>query len=261
MTYPLVSIITPLYNCESHIHDTVLSVIKQTYPHWELLLVDDCSTDSSLTIALQYANDDPRIRVIRMTTNSGAAVARNAAIKEAEGQFIAFLDSDDLWLPHKLEKQLDFMHQKNCALSFSAYQKIDERGKDLGVVGVPETVSHQELLKTCVIGCLTAMYDSQKIGKVYMPLIRKRQDFGLWLSILKKIDIAYGISEPLAQYRVRRDSISANKLKAAQYTWHLFRHVEQLSLIKSVYYFIHYACRGVLRTKFPRLARSLNVLH
>src|SRR5690606_21911418 len=185
---------------------------------------------------------------------------RNAGIKAAQGRYIAFLDSDDVWLPTKLEKQLEFMRRGDIAFSYCAYEKIDEEGEVFGRVGVPRKVSYRGLLKVCVIGCLTAMYDTQKLGKVYMPLIRRRQDLGLWLRILKKIDYAYGLQEILAQYRVRNDSISANKMVAARYTWKLYREHERLPLLKAVYYFSFYAVNGLLRTRYPGLARLLGVL-
>lgn len=130
----------------------------------------------------------------------------------------------------------------------------------LGKIGIPLKVSYNDLLKTCVIGCLTVIYDTEKLDKVYMPLIRKRQDFGLWLKILKKVDFAYGINEPLAFYTVRDDSISSNKKSAAHFTWKLYRDIEKLNIFKASYYFAHYAIRGVLRSKFPKMARALRVL-
>ncbi|MDM1706950.1 glycosyltransferase family 2 protein [Thiopseudomonas alkaliphila] len=252
-----VSVITPLYNCSKTLEDTILSVRSQSYQFWEMIMVDDCSQDSSLEIAQYYAAQDERIKVIQLEQNSGAAVARNTAIKEAKGRYIAFLDSDDQWLPNKLEKQLSFMQENEIAFSYTAYQKIDEQGKLVGTVTVPEKVKYQDLLKVCSIGCLTAMYDTQLLGKVYMPLIRKRQDLGLWLRILKQVPYAYGVQEVLAQYQLRSDSISANKASAAQYTWRLYRNVEKLNIVLASYYFMHYAVNGILRTKFPRLAKVL----
>lgn len=257
---PLVSVITPLYNCSKYLEQTIQSVLSQTFQNWEMIMVDDCSTDNSVEVIQSFVEQDSRIRLIQLSENSGAAVARNTAIEAAQGRYIAFLDSDDLWLPHKLETQLQFMQDKDIAFSYSAYEKADEQGQSLGLIGVPEKVNYDQLLKCCVIGCLTAIYDTHKLGKVYMPLIRKRQDFGLWLRLLRKVDYAYGIQQPLAQYRVRSGSISSKKSNAAAYTWRLYREVEQLNLLKASYYFSHYAVRGVLRTKFPRLARLLGVL-
>lgn len=254
------SIISPLYNASKFLRATVLSVQNQTCDSWELILVDDCSTDNSLELALELAAEDSRIRVISLEKNSGAAVARNAAVKVSTGRYIAFLDSDDLWLPKKLEAQYSFMKRNNAVFCYSAYEKINEEGVCFGRVDVPSFISYDMLLKTCVIGCLTAVYDTEYFGRVEMPLIRKRQDFGLWLKLLKKVDYAYGIREPLAQYRVRPDSISSNKLNAARYTWKLYRDVERLNLFKSCYYFSHYAIRGVVRAKWPKFARTIGWL-
>lgn len=260
MTERLVSIITPLYNCSDFLEQTIQSVLSQTYQKWEMIMVDDCSKDNSLEIAQRYTAQDKRIKVLQLEQNSGAAVARNAAIEAAKGRFIAFLDSDDKWLPHKLETQIKFMLDKDIAFSYAAYEKLNEQGESTGVVGVPEKVKYSDLLKVCSIGCLTAVYDSEKLGKVYMPLIRKRQDLGLWLRILKKEPFAYGIQEVLGQYQLRSDSISANKRSAAQFTWRLYRDVEKLNILVASYYFAHYAVNGVLRTKFPKLAKLLGVL-
>lgn len=258
---PLVSVITPIYNCQSYLQATVLSVINQTFYDWELILVDDKSGDESLMIAQQLAKEDNRIRVISLDENSGAAVARNKGIDLAEGRYIAFLDSDDMWLPEKLEKQISFMERENVAFSYSAYKKVDEHGNDLGTIGVPAQVSYTDLLKVCSIGCLTAVYDTESLGKVYMPMIRKRQDLGLWLKILKRIPFAYGINETLALYRVRNNSISANKLNAASYTWKLYREIEKLNIFYASYVFVCYAINGLFRSRFPKLARKLNMLH
>lgn len=223
-------------------------------------MVDDCSTDDSFILACDYARSDSRIKVIRLTENSGAAVARNTAIEAACGRYIAFLDSDDQWLSHKLDTQLRFMKENDVAFSYTAYEKLNEQGEVVDTVGVPDKVNYNDLLKVCSIGCLTAMYDTKKLGKVYMPKIRKRQDLGLWLRILQKEPYAYGVQQILGRYQLRSNSISANKYSAAQYTWKLYREVERLNILVASYYFTHYAINGVLRTKFPRLARAIGVL-
>lgn len=250
-----ISIITPLYNCSVFLDKTIQSVLAQTFQDWEMIMVDDCSTDNSMAIAQQYAALEKRIKVVKLNENSGAAVARNTAIEISLGRYIAFLDSDDQWLPNKLEVQLQFMQKKDVAFTYAAYEKINAEGESVGVVGVPEKVNYNDLLKVCSIGCLTAMYDTKKLGKVYMPLIRKRQDLGLWLRILKKESHAYGVQQVLGRYQLRSDSISANKRSAAQFTWRLYRDVEKLNLVVASYYFAHYALNGVLRTKLPRFAR------
>ena len=255
-----VTIVVPSFNSSKTLSYTIGSIINQTFTDWEAIIVDDCSTDNSVEVIQSLIELDSRIRLIRLSKNSGAAVARNTAIEVAQGRYIAFLDSDDLWLPNKLEKQLEFMQANNHPFCFTAYDKIDENGQALGHIGVPDKVSYSDLLKTCSIGCLTAMYDTEYFGKVTMPLIRKRQDLGLWLKLLKKTKYAYGLNETLAQYRVRPDSISANKANAAKFTWRLYREVEGLNVFKASYYFSHYAVRGLLRTKAPGLARKLGVL-
>lgn len=257
---PLVSVITPVYNCALYLEDTIISVLNQTYSNFELILVDDKSSDDSLMIAEKFAAKDSRVKVISLSKNSGAAVARNEGIKLAKGRFIAFLDSDDMWFHNKLERQIEFMANNDVVFSFSAYKKVNETGDDIAYVRVPERVGYEDLLKVCSIGCLTAMYDTSSLGKVYMPLIRKRQDLGLWLKILKKIPFAYGLNEPLAYYRVRNNSISANKLDAARYTWRLYRDEERLNIFRASFYFTYYAINGLFRTKFPKLAKKLGML-
>lgn len=250
-----------MHNAARFINQSIESVIAQTYQDWELILIDDGSTDNSVELAEHYCQTDSRIQLIKLKHNSGAAVARNTGIKVARARYIAFLDSDDLWHPDKLKKQLAFMQTQNSAFSYTAYERIDENDKSRGLVGVPPTVTYHQMLKTSVIGCLTAMYDTQVLGKVYMPDIRKRQDYGLWLKLLKLIPEAHGLQQPLAQYRMRSGSISSNKLNTATYNWRLYRDIEKLSFLKSCYYFSHYAVRGLLRNKCPGLARKLGVMY
>lgn len=257
---PLVSIITPSYNSALLIVPTIKSVISQSIGNWEMIIVDDCSCDNSVEVIRSFADQDPRIKLIQLAENSGAAVARNTAIEAAKGRYIAFLDSDDAWLPNKLEKQVAFMQENSYPFTFAAYDKVNESDEIFGHVGVPDKVTYSDLLKSCSIGCLTAMYDTEFFGKVYMPLIRKRQDLGLWLKLLKKTKYAYGLNETLGFYKVRKDSISANKKSAALFTWRLYRDIEKLSLPKASYYFSHYAVRGLLRTKYPGVARFLGIL-
>lgn len=255
----LVSIITPSYNSSVYIGATIKSIFSQTYKNWELIIVDDCSTDDSIEIIEAYCKMDSRIKLIKLNNNSGAAVARNTGLENASGRFIAFLDSDDKWLPNKLEKQINFMLEHDYAFTFTRYYQVNENDDIVGKLYFPDKISYKELLKTCVIGCLTVMYDTSKLGVVKFPLIRKRQDFALWLKILKKIDFAYCVPEVLASYTIRSDSISSNKFKAAQYNWHLYNRIENLGLIKSLYYFSNYMFRGIIRSKFKTLARMLHI--
>jgi len=258
---PKVSIITPCYNAEKTLEKTVSSVISQSFKNWELILIDDKSTDQTYTKALTLAQSDNRIKVIQLETNCGAAKARNLGIKRAKGRFIAFIDADDLWDTEKLTIQITLMESNNWELSFTSYKCIDENENFLNSIGVPEKVSYKQLLKTNYIGCSTAVYDSQRIGKVFMPDIRKRQDFGLWLKILKECKNAYGIKKSLTTYRVHSRSLSSNKADSAQYNWKIYRDIENLNLMESIYYFSHYAIRGVFRKKLPYFAILFGFLH
>jgi len=242
-----ISIITPTYNSKDFIPQTINAIINQTYCYWELIVTDDCSSDETWGLLQEYVRKDNRIKIFQLEKNSGPGVARNNSIKHATGRYIAFCDSDDVWLPDKLEKQIDFLQKNDLAFTFSSYRKINEMGEKGGVVKALPLVSYNDLLKTCSIGCLTAIYDTEKIGKVYMPEIRKRQDYGLWLKIFKIIGSSKGMEEILALYRVRTNSVSSNKLKAAKYHYKVLREVGKVPLIKAWYYFLHYAFAGFIK--------------
>ena len=228
-----VSIITPTYNSADFIGETIRAIQAQTWHDWELLITDDCSTDNTRELVANYAADDDRVKLFVLPENSGADIARNHSIEKASGRFIAFCDSDDLWTPDKLDKQLRFMLDKGYGFTFAPYHIISEEGKPMGISQVRPKVSYRGLLLTCDIGCLTAVYDTQKLGKQFMPNIRKSQDYALWLKLLKLTDFAYAYPEPLGYYRVRAHSISRNKLKAMQYNWKVFREVEKISFLQS----------------------------
>jgi teichuronic acid biosynthesis glycosyltransferase TuaG len=247
MTKELVSIITPTYNSEKFIEQTLNSIQNQSMQNWELLITDDCSSDGTWELLKQYVVKDNRIKIFQLEKNSGPGVARNNSIKNATGRYIAFCDSDDIWLPGKLQKQIDFLHKNNLAFTFSSYQKINQLDEKGGVVKALPLVTYKNLLKTCSIGCLTAIYDTKKIGKEYMPEIRKRQDYGLWLKIFRKINSTKGMDEVLAYYRVRKDSVSGNKLLAAKYHFKVLREVANVPLIKAWYYFTFYAFSGLIK--------------
>lgn len=240
-----VSIIMPAFNCEKTIELSILSVIEQDYTNWELLIVDDNSSDNTLKIIKKYSNSDERIVLFERDVNKGAGFCRNIAISEATGRYIAFLDSDDLWRNNKLSKQIDFMEKKRCSLSYTWYRKIDEEGNDKGLIRAPLRVNYSELLKSNVIGCLTAIYDSEQLGKVYMPIIRKRQDMALWLKILSNIQYAWCLNEELAFYRERKNSLSSNKYKILFSQWNFYRNYLKLGLFKTSYYFFYYVCRAL----------------
>lgn len=243
----LVSIITPSYNSESFIEEMIQAVLKQTYSNWELLITDDCSTDNTWNIIQKYAERDKRIKVNQLVNNSGPGIARNNSIKHASGRFIAFCDSDDLWEPRKLEVQIQFMLKNNSAFTYGPYKVVDEIGNYKGTHYPPKRVDYFDMLKTCSVGCLTAAYDTEILGKIYMPSIRKRQDYALWLNILKKIEYAYSYNDTLAVYSARRSSISSNKIAAARYQWKIYRNVENINIIKSMYYMVHYGIRGIIK--------------
>lgn len=234
---PLVSVIIPFWNTEKYIGETLVSVLKQSMDCIEIILIDDCSTDSSNEIINFYAAKDPRIRLIQLQKNSGPANARNAGISAALGRYIAFLDSDDLWAPEKLNLQIKFMSEKDAAFSYCRYKIIDADSKILGQDEVfVREIKYKELLYENIIACSSVVYDSHKLGKVYMPDIKKRQDYGLWLKILKKIPTAYGLDQDLVSYRVLQSSLSHKKLSLIKYNWQLFRQYENLPLWRSAFY-------------------------
>tara|TARA_R110002020_G_scaffold410898_3_gene620602 strand:+ start:194 stop:973 length:780 start_codon:yes stop_codon:yes gene_type:complete len=236
-----VSIITPLYNSERFITQTITSVKSQTYTNWEMLIVDDCSTDNGYQIAADFAKDDERIRLFRLTENSGAGIARNMGIENADGEFIAFLDSDDIWHPDKLNKQIDYMKKTGADVCFSSYGLLDEKGNALNKkVQALSKVDFNKLLKSNYIGNLTAVYRVSEIGKVYSPQIRKRQDWALWLKILKKGHVAYGMMEVLADYRLRTDSLSSNKIQMLKHNYRVYVDFLGYSSSKSALLMLHF---------------------
>ena len=233
----LVSIITPAYNSAEFIAETIESIIAQTYTDWELLITDDCSTDATCEIVQRYAAADSRIKLFQLDKNSGAGVARNYSIGEARGRYIAFCDSDDRWYPSKLEKQLAFMAERDCGLSYTSYITCDERGGNNGIVVCKRRETLFSMKCDCGIGCLTAVYDTQKVGKVLMPQLRKRQDWGLWLKVLSKCGTAYGMKEPLAIYRLRTDSLSNKKSSLIKYNMAVYTYVLVWSKPKAFIFF------------------------
>lgn len=241
----LVSIIMPSFNSEKTITDSISSVLSQSYENWELLITDDMSTDGTKSIIEFFSAKDHRIKPFFNEKNLGAGCSRNNSITKSNGRYIAFLDSDDLWRNDKLEKQISFMKKNNYVLTYSEYKKINNDGDVFAHIVPPERVNYNELLKSNVIGCLTAIYDAEILGKVLMPSIRKRQDMALWLTILERIDFAYCISEPLAFYREGNASLSSNKMKILFTQWSFYRHYLKFSILKSAYYFSHYAIRAV----------------
>lgn len=228
----LVSVIMPTYNCGRFIAQAVESVIGQTVTDWELLIVDDCSTDDTYEILVPYLERCPNIHYHCLPENGGPAAARTEALKRAKGKYAAFLDSDDLWTPDKLEKQISFMERTGVPFSCTAYEQVDEGGDRLGVVCVPpERADYRKMIRLSnPIGNLTVMYDREKLGHYTVPPIEKRNDFALWLKILRDTEACYGMPEVLGTYRVRKNSVSSNKLGQAKYHWKLYRDIEGHSL-------------------------------
>ena len=245
----LVSIIVPVYNAERFLEETINSVLNQSYNNWELLLINDCSKDDSKKIYDKYKSDK-RIKWFDQEKNGGAALARNKGIELSQGKFLCFLDADDLWEKEKLEKQINFMTEKDCAFSFTGYEFASESGEPNGTkVFIPEKINYKKALKNTTIWTSTVMFDMSKLSKddIYMPNVRRGQDTATWWKVLKKIDYAYGLNQILSFYRRTNDSLSSNKFKALKRTWNLYRNVEHLNLVKSSYYFFWYCFNAVKR--------------
>lgn len=247
---PLVSVITPVYACEKYIRQTIDSVISQTFANWEMILADDCSPDGSAQIIAEYMQQDNRIRYIKLPENGGAAVARNAALAEARGRYIAYLDADDIWFPEKLERQLDFMEKNKVVFSCCDYEKIESDGTPLNkVVHMPKTITYEQLLRNTIIQTVGVIVDTQHVDRslLVMPNVRRGQDSATWLQMLRNGVKFVGQNEVLAQYRRVPQSLSANKLNAAKRTWYLYRGVEKLSVAKSVWCMIGWAWHASLK--------------
>jgi len=242
-----VSIITPVYNCEKFIKDTINSVLSQTYKNWELLLIDDCSTDKSRDIISEYIRKDSRIKYFKTEQNSGVAVTRNIALENSQGRFIAYLDADDLWKKDKLEKQVGFMIKNKYIFTCTDYEKIDEDGNLLKRIRLPEKVDYNLFLRNTIIQTVGVMIDTKITGKdiLVMPNYRRRQDAMTWSKILKNGYNCYEVPEYLAYYRVVHNSLSSNKLKAMKMNWYWYRKIENLSFVKSCCCFIGYAYNAI----------------
>ena len=241
-----VSIITPCYNSESYISQAIDSVLNQTYQDWEMLICDDCSTDRSREIILEYAARDERIKFFSTHKSSGSPVApRNLAIQEATGRFIAFLDSDDIWLPTKLENQIPLFDSDEVAVVFSDYEKVAADGmRGRRVIKAPSRIDYKELLKGNCIGNLTGVYDTLKTGKIYNKQIH-HEDYVLWLQRLRRGYMAINTNTVEALYRVGQKSVSSDKKQAALWTWNILRNEEKLSMNKTIYYYMCYMLRSI----------------
>lgn len=251
----LISIITPVYKCEKLISSTLECVLNQTYKNWEIILVDDCSPDNSAKVIKEFVEKDNRIKYYKLDKNSGAAIARNKALSESRGRFIAYLDSDDLWKPDKLEKQVNYMLENKYAFTCTDYEKIDEDGKSLNkVVRIPKRVNYSLFLRNTIIQTVGVMVDTSITGKeiLVMPNIRRRQDAATWCQLLKNGFDCYEVPENLSYYRVVKNSLSSNKFKAIKGTWNLYRDIEKLSFFKSCICFVGYAFNAIRKRIYIR---------
>lgn len=243
----LVSIITPAYRVAPFVGATIESVIAQDYSQWEMLVVDDKSPDDTGEVVARYASLDPRVKLIRQAQNGGAASARNAALEAARGRFVAFLDSDDVWLPGKLSRQLSFMREMEAGLTFTAFRRISQDGTRTGrMIGVPSSLSYSSLLKNTAIVTSTVLVDKCATGPFRMTKTYY-DDFVLWLELLKRGVVARGLPLDLVRYRVVQQSISRNKANSAKQVWRTYRDVERLGVLPSAWCFANYATRGWLK--------------
>ena len=249
----LVSIVTPMYNGVRFVAQTIESVLAQTYPDWEMIVVDDCSPDEGAGIAMvkKYADKDKRIRPIASPVNKGSSGARNIALRAAQGRYIAFLDSDDVWEPNFLESQLRFMKEKGAAIVTASYHRVNEKGAEvLRPFIVPDRVNYRDILKSNPVSCLTTLYDRTLIGDHYFKeeLKSLRDDYAFWLEILReKEDYVYGNPEILASYRLVSTSVTRNRWKLIKPQFLIYYKVERLGLLKSVYYFMNWVVRSILK--------------
>lgn len=248
----LVSIITPTYNSSEHIRATYNSIKEQSHTNWEWLVTDDCSDDDTVSILESISLTDNRVRIFKNTINSGAAVTRNNSLSEVSGRYIAFIDSDDLWVSSKLVTQINFMEKFDCDFSFTSFTIIDEQGNSQSKIvdkhNVVKMYNYKDMLKKeATLGCSTVMLKPSGFSDISMPLLRTGQDYALWLKLLKTGGMAYLCPQSLTFYRILPNSISRNKVKKAMRQWQIYRQVEKLSLANSMMFFIFYAFRAVFR--------------
>ena len=255
MTKDLVSIIMPSYNCGEYVEETIRSVQAQTYQNWEIIFTDDCSTDDTVRRISELREKDSRIKLFQNKFNSGAAVSRNNALRETKGKWIAFLDSDDLWEPEKLEKQVRFMKENGYFFSYTCYQEIDSEGTLTGVkVSGPKHVTKSGMYAFCWPGCLTVMYDREKIGLIQIEDIKKNNDYAMWLKVCQKAD-CYLLNECLAKYRRgRAGSVSSHGIMT-MIGWHykLFRDAEKMGVLLSLWHTgVNLICGFYMKQKYVK---------
>lgn len=244
---PAVTVVTPFWNAAGTLAEAVASVQAQTRPDWEMILIDDGSTDGSAGLAAALAAAEPRLRLVSLGANRGPAAARNAGIRAARGRFIAFLDADDRWHHDKLAVQIGYMEAVGAPFTFAAVRRITAEGRPLGVLPAPARVDHARLLRGNVIPCQTAAYDAAHFGRVEMPDLPRRQDYGLWLTLLAEGGEAHGLPQVLADWRMRPGSLSANKLRAAAGTWRVYREVAGLGRARAAWFLAQNLARGALK--------------
>ena len=244
---PLVSIVTPAFNAARFVLDTIRSVQAQTRGDWEMIVVDDLSRDDTCDVVEAESKLDPRVRLVRHEVNQGPAGARETALQAARGRYVAFLDSDDLWLPRKLELQLDFMERTQAALSFTQFRRINAEGTSIGrLIDVPERLSYRGLLSNTAIATSTAVVDRKATGPIHMTRTYY-DDYALWLGILRRGFVARGMREDLMRYRVLGESVSRNKVRSARMVWRVYREVEKLDPLSALWYLGNYGARAVFK--------------
>lgn len=243
----LVSIIVPAYCASKHIEETIKSVVSQTYFEWEMLIIDDCSTDNTSKIVNHWCKKDIRIKLYSMSINSGPAAARNMGLKNAKGRWIAFLDSDDYWLPEKLESSLKFSKKNNAAIIFTGFRRINSDGSKVGqYISVPYTLNYRDLLGNTAIATSTVLIDKEKLSEIKMKAVYY-DDFVCFLEVLKMGFTAYGLDDDLMRYRIVNGSISRNKFHSAIEVWNVYRNIEKLSLTLSIWSFLNYTIRALMK--------------
>lgn len=243
---PLVSVIMPCYNVASFVIETIHSVQAQTYPNWELVIVDDDSTDITVELVRDLCQADQRIRLKVKEKHSGIADSRNQCLKMAQGQYIAFLDADDRWHPDKLERQLRFMQERGIGFSYSSYDCINEVSEPLNkIVHAGKDLDYEAYLHNTLIGCSTVMLNTEIVGEVIVPNFRTSEDTATWLKLMKKGIVAYSIGTPLTSYRIRKKSASSNKFKASYDLWKVYRQQEKLSFFKALECFFSYVFHAI----------------
>lgn len=249
----------PTYNSANNLNDSIKSVLAQDYKLWELIIIDDQSIDESIKIAQSHSLNDSRISVLQTDQNIGSGKARNLGINNSKGDLIAFLDSDDLWLPNKLDVQVKMFSDKRVSFVCSAYQRFHTTTNKTENVGVPKSIEFNDLLKTNYIGCLTVILKREVYKDLKFPEMRKRQDYALWLSLIKNGGRVKCLNQVLARYRYGHDSTTSNKLGSVMSTWKVYREFLELKLPTSFFYFFNYLIRGFFRTKLPKLSLILGL--